>query len=154
MNKLSLCIIAAISLLLSVDISAQENPNTWSERMKSEKIGFLTSFMDLSQEEAEIFWPVYNKAEKESSAAMEANFHAYRALQKAIKERQDENEVEKLLHEYLKAAEKAESVQIKYAKEYEKILPPMKVAKLYVAEEEFRRQQIIKLPHQQFQRFR
>ena len=50
--------------------SQDQGMHNWGARMKSEKIGFLTSEMGLTPEEAQVFWPIYNKAEQEKMAAM------------------------------------------------------------------------------------
>lgn len=51
--------------------SAQEKNNhkdRW-EKYKSEKVAFITTKLDLTPQEAEKFWPVYNALEKERSDA-------------------------------------------------------------------------------------
>ena len=51
----------------------------------------------------------------------------------------------KLLDEYLNAQQKQRDIDSKAAGKYEKVLPIEKVAKVYLAEERFRRQQIHRL---------
>lgn len=58
--------IIGITLLLTSFInlgSAQEDEmrGQIGERIKSEKIGYLTSELDLTSEEAVAFWPIYNE---------------------------------------------------------------------------------------------
>lgn len=122
----------------------QENgQHNWGSRMKSEKIGFLTSEMGLTPEEAQAFWPIYNKAEQEKMSAMSETFKAYGAVQEGI--RNNSQDLQKLLNAYLEANGKINEIEKKYVGEYSKVIPAEKVAKLYVAEERFRREQISRL---------
>ena len=57
--------VAAFTLLSISNIQAQHKPGGWQERMQSEKIAFFTAELNLSPEEAQVFWPVYNKLEAE-----------------------------------------------------------------------------------------
>lgn len=123
--------------------SQDQGMHNWGARMKSEKIGFLTSEMGLTPEEAQVFWPIYNKAEQEKMTAMTETFKAYGAVQEGIKN--NSQDLQKLLNAYLKANGKINEIEKKYVGEYTKVIPAEKVAKLYVAEERFRREQINRL---------
>lgn len=116
----------------------------WKQKMQSEKIAFLTMELDITPEEAQEFWPVYNQVEKEKDAAFEEVIKTYKALNEAT-EKGNNSEISKLLDNYLKAQDKLRDVESKAPTEYRKVLPVEKVARLYVAEEKFRRQHIRKL---------
>lgn len=151
MKKFFTCIIMVVAgcfIALAQPQQHQQNPqehgqHNWGARMKSEKIGFLTSEMDLTPEEAQVFWPIYNSAEQEKMAAMAETFKAYRNVQEGIKN--SSPDLQKLLNSYLEANGKINEIEKKYVKEYIKVIPAEKVAKLYVAEERFRREQINRL---------
>ena len=70
---------------------------------------------------------------------------AYKEMSKAIDEKKGEKEISALLDKYLDAQKKVNEVENGIAAKYKAVLPVEKVAKLYVAEEKFRRQQIRKL---------
>ena len=36
----------------------------WRERVRSEKVAFLTQEIDLTESEAQVFWPIYNEIQK------------------------------------------------------------------------------------------
>lgn len=145
-NITKIFVFALVLMSFCFRASAQDRPNNpWMERVKSEKIAFLTSEMDLSPEEAQVFWPVYNKADKERFNAMEASFKAFRDMDEAIKANKSTKEISDLLKVYLKAQAASDSIDAKYAEEYLKILPAEKVAKLLVGEEKFRQNQINRL---------
>lgn len=113
----------------------------------AEKIAFLTLEVGLTPEEAQAFWPVYNQVEKEKDEAMFTMIHAYKEMSKAMDEKKGEKEISALLDKYLDAQKKVNEVENGIAAKYKAVLPVEKVAKLYVAEEKFRRQQIRKLHH-------
>lgn len=130
--------------------SAHKNCNQdWKQKMMSEKIAFLTAEMDLTPEEAQVFWPVYNEVNKRSDEAMHKVFGTFKALEQALNEGKSEKEVQKLLDQYLKALDMQKETNSEAAEKYKKVLPAEKVARLYVGEERFRRQHIRRLHSKQ-----
>jgi hypothetical protein len=119
----------------------------WKEKMMAEKIAFLTLEVGLTLEEAQAFWPVYNQVEKEKDEAMFNLIRAHKEMSKALEEKKSEKEVAALLDKYLEAQKKVNEIENAIAAKYKAVLPVEKVAKLYVAEEKFRRQQIRRLHH-------
>ena len=111
----------------------------------AEKIAFLTVELDLTPEEAQIFWPVYNQINEEKDKATGKVIGSYRALAAALKEGKNEKEIGKLLEKYLDAQEDQRELDKTIADRYKKVLPVEKVAKLYIGEEKFRRHHIRKL---------
>ena len=101
----------------------------------------ITSQLDLTEAEAQSFWPVYNEVQKQRREAFKASAQAYKALNEGI----EGNEVNALLQKYLDAKKAAEAIESDAIARYKKVLPANKVAKLIVAEENFRHQQIGKL---------
>lgn len=139
---------AIILLSLSPSSFAQRRgtqDHSWWDRIKSEKIAFLTAEMDLTPSEAQKFWPVYNKADKERFETQQAVFKAFHELDEAVKAGRSEKELTSLVKTYAKVSADAQSIESKYMNEYLKILPGYKVAKLCVGEEKFRQQQIFRL---------
>ena len=53
--------------------------NGWRERVRSEKVAFLTEEIDLTESEAQVFWPIYNQIQKEQRDNFEAVRKAYDA---------------------------------------------------------------------------
>lgn len=132
-----------ISFVTAVLFSnAAYGQNDWKDRMMSEKIAFLTMETGMTTEEAQAFWPVYNEVTKEMDDAMINVFKSYKALEDAVNAGKDTS---KLLDNYLNALEKQRNVESKAAAKYRKVLPENKVAKLYIGEEKFRRNQIRRL---------
>ncbi|MBO5419463.1 MAG: hypothetical protein J6A22_05200 [Bacteroidales bacterium] len=136
----------ALLLLAATDATAQnEKGCDWKERMMSEKIAFFTSELNITPEEAQAFWPVYNALSNEFDALSHKVMQTYKELETAVNENKGEGELSKRLDAYLKAREDRRALNNRLSEEYKKVLPIDKVAKLYVAEERFRREQIHKL---------
>ena len=69
---------------------------------------------------------------------------AFGELDKAVRDGKTGSEINALLDKYTKAID-GQDVSAKYLKEYLKILPAEKVAKLFLGEEKFRQSQINRL---------
>ena len=146
-KKVTIIAIILMSLLGTGFASAQDQnkKKDWQDKIKAEKIAYLTDAMDLSPAEAERFWPLYNKAEAETRQCWRLMMEAYRALEASIDAGKDDKEIGVLLDKFLDAQEASRGIERKYTTEYRKILSNDKIARLYISEENFRRQQIHKL---------
>lgn len=87
------------------------------QRLEALKIAYLTKKLDLTSEEAQRFWPVYNKYTDE--------IHGIR------KEQKDKNLTE------LEAEDKILNVRKKYNNEFSKALTPQKADNFFRSEKEF-----------------
>ena len=128
--------------------------NGWRERVRAEKVAFLTEEIDLTESEAQVFWPIYNEIQKSERDSFEAVKKAYDAMAKGVEEKKSSKEMEKLVKAYIDAKEKNEGVETKYLNKLLKVLPAEKVARYYVAEEKFRHQQIGRLGNGNFPNLR
>lgn len=157
MNIRTITTILAVSLLFSLnanglwamdkkhcaDENAQsncqaDNKDKWEE-IESAKIAFFTTYIGITPEEAKTFWPIYNNYSKESRELHKATRKSLKAV-KELSERGkfSDLEMKKLLKEYLDNFEKEGEHHKLYLEEFYKILPVEKVAKIFLAEEEFR----------------
>ena len=144
-NKLTTIIITILTMVLTgIAADAQPNPNRndWKERMQSGKIAFLTMEIGLTPEEAQNFWPIYNSVNKELDEATYNTVASYMELEKALNDKKSDKEVSKYLNKYLEAMGSQNRIRTESVEKYKKILPDSKVAKIFVAEEKFRRQHI------------
>ncbi|RIJ45884.1 hypothetical protein D1614_21490 [Maribellus luteus] len=132
--------IVSLTLLFfvqSVVVHAQHDKSDRWEKFRAEKVSFLTDKLDLTPEEAQSFWPVYNKMEKERMDAQMAR----RELEKQVRdagETMSDKEIIKLTREFAQKMDEEGTLATKYNEQFLKILPPQKVLKMYKAEGEFR----------------
>ena len=127
MNVKIIRLIAAAAAI-AISAGAMSAQDKWQERINNEKIAFLTSEMDLTTQEAQAFWPIYNEAKNEKEKLFREVMKAYKALDEGIKAGKTENEADE-----------------RYMQSCLKVLPAEKVARLLIGEEKFRRNQIHKL---------
>ena len=144
--KLALC--TAMAALVSFGAFAQpkhEKGKEWKEKVQAEKVAFMTTSLDLSVEESQAFWPVYNAVQKEKGNAFKDVAAATEALKDALKEGKTGKEIEVLLQSYFSAKEDCDAIDKDAIEKYKAVLPIEKVAKIFIAEEQFRHQQIKRL---------
>lgn len=132
---------------LQADAQQPMPQGNWKEKMESVKIAFLTNEIGLTPTEAQSFWPIYNSVSEELDKAMYSTFSSYMELEKAINENKSDKEVSKCLERYLDALKSQDEIRSESVEKYKKILSERKVAKIFVAEEKFRRQHIRMLQH-------
>ena len=128
--------------------------NGWRERVRSEKVAFLTEEIDLTESEAQVFWPIYNQIQKEQRDSFEEVRKAYEAMEKGLRDNKSGKEMEKLVQAYIDAKDKSDGIETKYLNKLLKALPAEKVARYYVAEEKVRHQQIGRLGNGNFPNLR
>ncbi len=109
----------------------------YMKKMKTQRIAFFTERLDLSEEEAQNFWPVYNNY----SDSKEKNNSRIRSLTRYVSENIDdlnEKEVEESLQKYIQLEKNSHELFIQYNEKFLDILPPSKVMKLYITETQFK----------------
>ncbi len=139
--KLRIIILTGIFFIFTNSIvSAQHDAIYHKDRWKkfrSEKIAFISARLDLTPEEAEKFWPIYNQMDKERWDVQKLR----RQLEEKVRNSEDsltEKEIIQLTREYAESMQKEGAIPAKYNEEFLKILPPKKVLDLYKTEKEFR----------------
>ena len=115
------------------------------ERMKAHKIAYITEKLDLTPEEAQVFWPVYNELETKLHEIREAN----RPDKKKDPESMTDAEVEEMVIQRFEFKQKELNLEKEYHEKYKQVLPTKKVAALYKAEQSFRRELLKKLREKQ-----
>jgi hypothetical protein len=140
MKKLSNAFFFAAFLMLP--IKAQEpnpgmNPNPNLEKLNAYKIAFFTRRLNLTSQEAEKFWPVYNEfQDKRNSILLERQ-----KLNRNI----NQNELNMSDKEMIEAGDKHVALQVQEAalaqefhKKFREILSPQKILRLYQAENQYK----------------
>lgn len=118
------------------------NNDAWREKVRAEQVAFITSELNLTEGEAQKFWPVYNDVQSKRREAYKESFDAMKALKEGLDKGED---TEKNLDKYLVSKKKIQDLENDAVKKYSKVLPKDKVAKLVLSEERFRHNQIGKL---------
>lgn len=133
-------------LFVSVSFYAQgESMQEKKEKIKTLKVAFFTTELDLTTNEAEKFWPLYNTFDDKQ---FELRHQKMRAFMKRMSDGSLDKITEKEANNFLVQMEDTEEelflLRKKFTQNLKKILPSIKIIKLRKAEEDFNR----KLLHQ------
>ena len=129
--------IVACFLFLICDVEAQ--PTEKRERIEAFKVSYITKQLDLTTTEAQVFWPVYNELEKAKKEMRTAK------REKGLKKNQDnlgdltDKEVEEMIDAEIAGKQQELDLQKAYHVRFKEVLPIKKIAKLYMAEQEFKK---------------
>ncbi len=111
------------------------------ERLKSQKVAFLTKQIDLTTSEAQEFWPVYNefseKMDELRHKAKENIINLHKTLD-SLSEAEKEAAIDKHIEFEVKEAK----LEKEYHEKFKEILSIDKVIKLYEAEHEFKKKML------------
>ena len=125
-----------------------EQDNKRMQQIQSVRIAFFTSELELTPEEAELFWPLYNKMWKEKENYHNEAQKTLRDIQRHIKGEQKlatEAELKALLTKYVDNNGAIGIIDKRYQTEFLAIISAEKLAMLYKAEEDFRMRMIHQL---------
>lgn len=133
-------------LFVSVSFYAQgESMQEKKEKIKTLKVAFFTTELDLTTNEAEKFWPLYNTFDDKQ---FELRHQKMRAFMKRMSDGSLDKITDKEANNFLVQMEDTEEelflLRKKFTQNLRKILPSVKIIKLRKAEEDFNR----KLLHQ------
>lgn len=129
-----LLVLCATANLLNAQPPPPPEPE---EKIDAMKIAFITKRLELTTEQAQTFWPVYNKYEEEKKAIRQSTVGTYKEDKKPIDQLSD-TEVEKLINDVIAFKSKDLDLTKKYIVEFKKVLSVKQVAKLLTAEDKFK----------------
>ncbi len=107
------------------------------EKIKALKIAYLTGKLNLTTDEAQAFWPIYNTYQDAKFEVHKAQMTISRTLKTKIDVLTDA-ELNMLMDEYIALEQKEASLKVEYLQKFRKILPIKKVAMLQKAEHDFK----------------
>lgn len=123
-------------ILLPAKVIAQ---NPAMEKLNAYKIAFFTRRLNLTPQEAEKFWPVYNEYQNKRIQIQTDRARMNREV--------NQNELNMSEKEMIETADKLISLEVQeaalaqeYHKRFKEILTPQKVIRLYQAENQYRQQ--------------
>ncbi|UII79125.1 hypothetical protein [Flagellimonas sp. CMM7] len=108
------------------------------ERIKTLKVAFITERLNLTSEEAQSFWPIYNEHEK-ILGGIRRNERIELKSQAALLESMSEEETSELLDKYIALHKKKYDAQKDFIAKIRKVIPPKKTLLLLKAEEDFKK---------------
>ena len=137
-----------IALLLSTSLIAQEadrkikreqRQEKMESRIESQKIAFITQKLDLTPEEAQLFWPIYNEYQSKMKDMRQQNKKDW-----VIEDISDE-EANDVLNNLLQREQSELDIKKQYLNRLKTAVPVRKVAQLYILEQQFRAEVLAKI---------
>lgn len=112
-----------------------------SEKIEAAKVTFFTQKLNLSADEAKIFWPIYNDYQKEKETLGRAHFQRMISFRK-VKEIDEmtDAEVQSYIYNDFEFKQRELNVEKKYYNKLKASLPIKTVGKFYRAQEAFKRE--------------
>ena len=133
-----------IALLCPLFIFSQNISDEKRKKIEIQKIAFITKSLDLSSEEAQVFWPVYNNFSDEMKSIKEKireNMSSMRKDRSSLTEKQ----VGEIMEQKFKMEQMVLDIKVKFNKEFQKVISNKQIAALYHAEKEFKKELLNKI---------
>ena len=108
------------------------------------KIAYYTENLELTPEEAEKFWPLYNEYDNKKHELRRENRTNSRQFSQQAEQLSDQ-EVEEIMDRMIENRKKDLQLDIEFHDNLKTILPPKKIMKLYITEIRFREYMLKKI---------
>lgn len=123
-----------IAILLSFSLNSFAQDNDKRERIKALKVAYLTERLELSQTEAQKFWPIYNAYEAQEQQLRKEKYSQRKDMDI---ESLTEQEAKEMIEEMMSNENKKHHLREKFVRDLQSILSSKKVIKLKLAEDQF-----------------
>ena len=125
--------------LLSIHSFAQSQMEEKKEQIRALKVGFITTELALTTEEAAKFWPIYNAYDDKQFEIRHQKMKASRQRMDADLDKMSEKEAATLLAQMESTEDELYQIRKKFITNLKGILPSVKIIKLKKAEDDFNR---------------
>ena len=110
------------------------------EQVKSLKVAFITSELDLTADESAKFWPLYNAFDEKQSEIRRTKMKSYLdRMDSENFENVSEKEAATLLSQMESSEEELHQLRKKFISNLKSVIPAVKILKLKKAEEDYNR---------------
>ncbi len=124
------------SLILSAQ-PGQMRRGAAFDQVEAEKIAFFTRYLELSNQEAKEFWPLYDDFQNRRNQIVENRQSVSRYFSQNY-HNLTEKEAEETADKYINLQVQEVNLAKEFHHKFKKVLPPEKVMRFYQAENEFR----------------
>jgi len=134
MKKISFLLSFLMICGLSMNAQRGERPMQAerAEKIEAMKIAFITKELNLSVDEAKVFWPIYNAYEADQEA-LKKDYRKYKKI-----DTMTDQEVDIAIAKIFEYEQKKLDLKIDYFNQFKKVISPRKTAKLQKAERAFK----------------
>lgn len=131
-------ILTALIFFISLSLFAQGNRQEVEERYRAQKIAFITDKMQLTPEEAQLFWPLYRQMEAEKDA-LSKEMRDFRTSFPQNDMDFSEEQAAELLSFMNRHSASVSKLLMEFQKKFLKVISAKKLLLLHSADNEFRR---------------
>lgn len=142
-HKINFIIFSFLLIFLAQESMAQPQRGRF-EKLKAEKVAYISNELSLSVKEAQQFWPLYNELNDKIDSIKEEKLIIMHQMRTSYK-LEDESALEKLSDQYIELNLEEAVLKKSYHQQFKAILPIRKVMKYYRAEMNFKSVLIDKL---------
>lgn len=108
------------------------------EKIKSLKVAFITERLELTETEAQKFWPIYNTYESKKDEQRKMGYEK----RKEISEDMTEAQAKVMLKDFVSFEKERENLRSNFIESLLKVMPAKKIIQLKLADEEFNRKML------------
>ena len=134
--KKGLIFLMLIVMLPSIRLTAQ---NSNFEKLNAYRIGFFTKKLNLTSQEAEKFWPVYNEYQKQKNLIQVDKISIIREFNQSESTMSD-NQLSNMGDKLIADITQESALAVTLHKKLKEVLPPGKVIRFYQAENQYKAQ--------------
>ena len=147
-------IVIFLLIILMFPVIRSSAQNTNLEKLNNYKIGFFTKKLNLTSEEAEKFWPVYNDYQGQRNLIQREKLKLNRNFNQNESSLSD-NQLEEMGDKYVDCLVQESNLAVAFHKKLKEVLPPVKIILYYQAENQYKVQLLNELQNvKQQQRLR
>ncbi|MFD2037439.1 Spy/CpxP family protein refolding chaperone [Belliella marina] len=126
-----------IIVLVNTSVFAQNKQHQFDrEKYESAKVAFITNRLDLKPEQAEKFWPIFNKFNDERESLMKE----MSTINKASEGEVSESKAKELINKRFGIQKSMLDLEVKFTEDITKVINPSQALKLGGASRDFARQ--------------
>ncbi|RZK59488.1 MAG: hypothetical protein EOO91_05160 [Pedobacter sp.] len=131
----------ALLFIVLPALAFAQGPRMDEEKWEAKKVAWLTTKLDLTPNEAKVFWPIYNDYNKEQSTLRKERFQKMISFRK-IKEIDDlsDTEIQALITNDFDFKQRDLNIEKKYYNKFKSSLSIKIVGKFYRAQEAFKKE--------------
>ena len=139
MKARTLSVFLFLLLFLSITQAQEEKKDNKPdfEKFNSMRIAFITDHLNLTQEEAQEFWPIFNEFQSQKDSLRMESFQ----INKQFMDKEEdigEAESDEILEKGMELKKKEMELDIEYHEKFKKVLSSKKIMKLYMSEHQFK----------------
>ena len=127
-----------LALLFPICLKAQESKATLTDQQKkaieSKKVDFINEKLNLNEEEAKLFWPIYTKKNKMVEMVRKGNMDKSKEL-----DNDSDIAIGESMRKRFAVKQKLLDIERETFLAYQKVLSNKKIAEFYKAEKEFKK---------------